>query len=390
MPRSLNGVFFNRPVTIFQVMSGLANAAGAINLGQGFPDEDGPREILEAAAAALIEGPNQYAPVAGLPALREAVAQAGRRFYGLDYDWRSEVLVTAGATEGLAAALFGFLEPGDEAVLFAPFYDSYLPIIEAAGATARIVRLSPPDWAIDRDALLAALTPRTKLLLLNTPHNPTGAVASDGELELIAETAIDRDLIVICDEVYEHLVFDGRVHRPLATLPGMRERTLRVGSAGKTFSLTGWRIGYLSGPERLIAGAMKAHQFITYTCPPHLQAAVAFGLDLGDDYYSAFLAGMETRRNLMRDGLARAGFEVLPCAGTYFMTVDIRSVGYEGDDVAFCREITEAAKVCAVPVSAFYPQGDEAAPRSYARFCFCKTPATLIEAAARLSQYFRA
>jgi aspartate/methionine/tyrosine aminotransferase len=388
MPPPLNPVFFDRPVTIFQVMSALANAAGAINLGQGFPDEDGPAEILKAAADALLRGPNQYAPVSGVPALREAVARANKRFYGLDIDWRTETLVTAGATEGLAAAFLGFLRPGDEAVIFAPFYDSYLPLIEAAGARARVVRLTPPEWRIEAAALDAALGPRTKLIVVNTPHNPTGAVASESELSHLAACAVERDLIVVCDEVYEHLVFDGGAHRPLMAFPGMRERALRIGSAGKTFSLTGWRIGYLTGAERLIAGAMKAHQFLTYTSPPHLQTAVAAGLDFGDGYYQQFTAAMAEKRDLMREGLLAAGFDVQPCRGTYFMTVDIRSVGYDGDDMAFCREITEKAKVCAVPVSAFYPAGDVAAPRRYARFCFCKKRDVLEEASRRLKAYF--
>ncbi|NWG72150.1 MAG: aminotransferase [Parvularculaceae bacterium] len=388
MDRSLNTVFSQRPVTIFQVMSALADDAGAINLGQGFPDEDGPRTILEKAAAAILEGPNQYSPVSGLPVLREAVARANKRFYELEVDWRTETLVAAGATEGLAACFFGFLQPGDEAIIFAPFYDSYLPVIEAAGARARIVHLKPPKWSINGAALDAAITPATKLIVVNSPHNPSGSVVSDEELNLVADRAIRHDLIVICDEVYEHLVYDGRRHRPLMTLPGMRERTVRLGSAGKTFSLTGWRIGYITGPEHLIAGAMKAHQFIAYTCPPALQLAVAEGLDFPDVYYDDFVRGMQARRDLLRAGLADAGFDVVPCAGTYFMTVDIRSVGYDGDDMAFCREITTKAKVCAVPVSAFYQQGDDHAPRRFARFCFCKKPEVLAEASARLKRYF--
>ncbi len=384
----LNPVFAARPVTIFQVMSSLANEAGAINLGQGFPDEDGPREILEAAAREILTRQNQYAPVAGVPELRQAVARANQRFYGLDIDWKSETLVVAGATEGLAACFFGFLNPGDEAIIFAPFYDSYLPVIEAAGARARIVHLEPPSWEIRAEALDAAITPATRLIVVNTPHNPSGSVVSDAELELLADRARRHGLIAVCDEVYEHLLFDRRRLRPLMTLPGMRERTVRIGSAGKTFSLTGWRIGYLTGPEPLITGAMKAHQFITYTSPPAFQHAVALGLDFPDAYYERFLAGMQERRDIMRAGLESAGFDVQPCAGTYFMTVDIRSVGYNGDDMSFCRDITMNAKVCAVPVSAFYPQQDEKAPRHYARFCFCKKREVLEEASARLRRYF--
>jgi len=384
----LNPIFAARPVTIFQVMSALANETGAINLGQGFPDEDGPREILEAAAREILDRQNQYAPVAGVPELRQAVASANKRFYGLEIDWKSETLIVAGATEGLAACFFGFLNRGEEAIIFAPFYDSYLPVIEATGARARIVHLEPPTWRITAEALDAAVTPATRLIVFNTPHNPSGSVISDEELELLADRARRHDLIAVCDEVYEHLLFDGRRHRPLMTLPGMRERTVRIGSAGKTFSLTGWRIGYLTGPEPLITGAMKAHQFITYTSPPGLQHAIALGLDFQDTYYERFLAGMQEKRDIMRAGLMSAGFDVQPCAGTYFMTVDIRSVGYHGDDMSFCRDITTKAGVCAVPVSAFYPQKDEKAPRHFARFCFCKKREVLEEASARLKRYF--
>ncbi|MEE2691228.1 MAG: aminotransferase [Pseudomonadota bacterium] len=389
MTHSLNPVFARRPVTIFQVMTGLASEHGAINLGQGFPDEDGPKEILEAAARAVVEGPNQYAPVMGLPALREAVARSNKRFYSLDVDPQTEVLVVAGATEGLASAFLAFLNPGDEAVLFAPFYDSYAPMIEAAGGRARFVNLAPPGWRIDAAALEAAITEKTKLIVLNSPQNPTGHVIGREELEIVAAAARRHDLLVVCDEVYEHLIFDGAPHLPLMALPGMRERCVRIGSAGKTFSLTGWRIGYVTGPAPLIAGLMKAHQYVAYTCPSHLQKAVATGLDMDDDYYARFAAGMQEKRDLMRSGLAEAGFEVLACEGTYFMLVDIRSVGFSGDDMSFCREITESAKVAAVPASAFY-HASTPGPTHYARFCFCKKRAVIEEASARLKRYFGA
>lgn len=385
--RALNPVFAGRPVTIFQEMTALANAAGAINLGQGFPDEDGPAELLEAAARALVEGPNQYAPVMGVPALRAAVARSNRRFYGVDADPDTEVLVAAGATEALAAAFLAFLNPGEEAVLFAPFYDSYAPMVEAAGARARFVNLDAPSWRIDAAALEAAIGPKTKLIVLNSPHNPTGHVVARDELEIVAAAARKHDLLVVCDEVYEHLIFDGAPHTPLMTLEGMRERCVRIGSAGKTFSVTGWRIGYATGPAPLVSGLMKAHQYVAYTCPSHLQKAVAQGLDMDDAYYARFVAAMQEKRDLMRAGLLAAGFDALACEGTYFMLVDIGSVGYAGGDRAFCRDIAEKAKVAAVPVSAFY-HASAPGPSHYARFCFCKKRDVLEEASRRLKAYF--
>lgn len=386
MTPPLNPVFANRPMTIFAVMSALAREHGAINLGQGFPDEDGPAALIESAVKAMRAGPNQYAPVQGAEPLRQALAEANRRFYGIDVDWRTETLVTAGATAALASAFLSFLQPGDEAILLAPVYDTYAPIVEAAGAVPKIVNLTPPHWRICRSQILAAVTTKTRVIAINTPHNPTGRALTLEELQTIADIAIDRDLLVICDEVYEHLLFDGRRHIPLMTFPGMRDRCVRIGSAGKTFSMTGWRIGYVTGPERLITGMMKAHQFIAYVCPPHLQIAVAEGLRFDDDYYRAFTAGMQAKRDRMVSGLAAAGFDVLPCEGTYFATVDIASVGRD-DDMAFCREITEKAGVAAVPVSAFYPNAAEA-PKRYARFCFCKKADVLDEASRRLKKYF--
>ncbi|MCB2114026.1 MAG: aminotransferase [Parvularculaceae bacterium] len=387
MKARLNPVFADRPMTIFAVMSALARDHDAVNLGQGFPDEDGPEEIVEAAARAIRSGPNQYAPVQGTPELRKAVAFANKRFYGLDIDWSKETLVTAGATEALAAAFFSTLRPGDDALLVAPTYDCYAPIVEAAGARAVYYSPKPPQWRIRRDELNAAITPATRVIAINTPHNPTGRVLTRDELQIVADIAIERDLIVICDEVYEHLIFDGLAHIPLMTLPGMRERCVRIGSAGKTFSMTGWRIGYATGPEELITGMMKTHQFLTYTCPPHLQFAIAEGLAFGDEYYSGFVSQMQMKRDFITQGLARIGFEVSPCEGTYFATADIRPVGRD-DDAAFCNEITTKAGVAAVPVSAFYPANSGAAPRHYARFCFCKHREVLEEAIARLEKYF--
>lgn len=386
MTRSLNPVFSDRPQSIFPAMSALARKHDAINLGQGFPDEDGPAEILELAARALREGPNQYAPVEGIPELRAAVAADNRRFYDLDIDAETETLVVSGATEGLAAAFLGFLAPGDEAIALAPFYECYAPQIEAAGARLVPVSLAPPGWRLDGEMLARAITNKTRLIVINTPHNPLGKVMTREELETVADAARRHDLIVICDEVYEHLLFDGRAHVPLMTLPGMFERCVRIGSAGKTFSLTGFRIGYVTGSARLITGVMKAHQHLAYTSPVPLQRAVAAGLALSDEYYRRFRSDMEGKRDRLAAGLASAGFDVLPCEGTYFITVDIRSVGRE-DDAAFCREITEHAKVAAVPISAFYHPSQGDAPRHFARFCFCKRPEVLDEAAARLKAY---
>ncbi len=387
MTRSLNPVFANRPQSIFPTMSRLAREHDAINLGQGFPDEDGPAEIRRLAAQRIADGPNQYAPVEGVPSLRRAVAADNKRFYDLDVDPETETLVTSGATEALAAAFLGFLSSGDEAIVLAPFYECYAPQIEAAGARLVPVNLAPPDWRLSAEVLSAAVTPAAKLIVINTPHNPLGKVMNVEELEIVAAVARKHDLIVVCDEVYEHLIFDGRDHATLLSLPGMFERAVRIGSAGKTFSLTGFRIGYATGPAPLITGIMKAHQHLGYTSPAPLQEAVAHGLAFGDEYYAAFRADMQAKRDRISDGLAAAGFDVLPCEGTYFVTVDIRSVGRD-DDVAFCREITEKAKVCAVPISAFYHPSQDDCPRYFARFCFCKKPDVLDEAARRLKAYF--
>ena len=387
MTRPFNPVFANRPKSIFPTMSALARAHDAVNLGQGLPDEDGPREILDIAARALLDGPNQYVPVEGLPVLRAAVARANKRFYDIDIDPEEGALVVAGATEGLAAAFLAFLQPGDEVILFAPFYECYAPQIEAAGARPVFVELAAPDWRIEEAPIAQALSARTRMIVVNTPHNPTGRVLTREELEIVAGVATVRDLIVLCDEVYEHMVFDGRAHIPLMTLPGMMDRTVRMGSAGKTFSLTGWRLGYAAGPPDLIGAIARAHQFIAYTCPGHLQTAVAAGLDLGDDYFAGLTRAMETRRDHLKAKLEEIGFICLPCEGAYFLSVDIESVGARDGDAAFCRRLTMDAKVAAVPVSAFY-HPDIAAPATrYARFCFAKKFAVLDEAAARLAAF---
>jgi len=384
--KTLNTLLSNTGTTIFTVMSALAVQHGSINLGQGFPDTDGPADVLRAAADALFDGRNQYPPMAGVPELRQAVAAANRRFYGLDIDPDSEVVVTSGATEAITACLMALLDPGDEVVLIEPLYDTYLPVVRLLGAVPKLVRLSPPHWALPRGELAAAFGPKTKAILLNTPMNPASKVFTAEELGFIAGLLQKHDAYAVCDEVYEHLVFDGVRHIPLMTLPGMRERCLRIGSAGKTFSATGWKVGYISAPKALAGVAIKAHQNLTFTTAPNLQRAAAVGLAKDDAYFAALAGGLQAKRDLLSEGLARIGFDVLPAKGTYFVTTDFRPLGFNGDDAAFCRHITEAAKVTAIPVTAFY---EGAAPNHFARFAFCKRDEVLIEALARLERLFR-
>ncbi len=371
--------------TIFTVMSALAVEHDAINLGQGFPDTDGPADLLDAAAAALFDGRNQYPPMPGVAELRAAVAAHDRRFYGIPAD-PAQVVVTSGATEAIAACLAAVLDPGDEVVLFEPLYDTYLPVVRLLGAIPRLVRLAPPGWALPHAALAAAFGPRTKALLLNTPMNPTGKVFDRDELGCIAGLLARHDAYAICDEVYEHLTFDGHRHIPLMTLPGMAERTLRIGSAGKTFSFTGWKVGYVTAPAALVPVVAKAHQNLTFATAPSLQRAVAIGLGKDDAYFAGLAATLQAKRDRLASGLAGLGMDVLACHGSYFVTADFRPLGFAGDDVAFCRHITEAARVTAVPVTAFYDAPDP--PRHYARFAFCKQDAVLDAAVARLAAHF--
>ena len=380
-----NSVLSGYGTTIFEVMSRLAAAHGAVNLGQGFPEGLEPADVLDVAAQAVSEGPHQYPSMMGITALRQAVAAHSRRFYGLDVDWEREVMVTSGATEALADCLLGLIEPGDEVVLLEPLYDSYLPIVRRAGGIPRTVRLEPPHWELPREALAAAFSDRTKLILLNSPMNPAGKVFDADELAFIAELVLRHDTYAVCDEVYEHILFDGRRHVPLMTLPGMRERTLRIGSAGKTFSLTGWKIGYVTAAPALLQPVAKCHQFITFTTPPNLQAAVAYGLGKDDGYFQVLADGLQVRRDRLAEGLRAIGFATLDCQGTYFLTTDVRPLGIVEPDADFCRRITVEAGVAAVPVSAFYTRADVG---HYVRFCFAKTDAAIDEALLRLGRYF--
>ncbi len=366
--------------TIFTQMSALAVETNSVNLGQGFPDSDGPAEVAEAARRAIADGHNQYPPLPGIAPLREAVAEHRRRFRGQDFDPDGEVLVTAGATEALAAAMLALTGPGDEVVTFEPYYDSYAAGIALSGATRRVVTLQAPDWSFDPDALRAAFTPATKALLLNTPHNPTGTVFSRDEMMLIAELCCEHDIVAVTDEVYEHLVFDGE-HIALATLPGMAERTLTVSSAGKIFSLTGGKIGWACGPAELVAAVRTAKQFLTFVSGAPFQHAVAVGLRLGDDFFDGYTAEMKAKRDRLCAGLAGTGLEVLVPEGTYFASCDIRSIG-ETNGIDFCLGLPERAGVVAVPTMVFYDDREAGAP--IIRFAFCKKDEVLDEAVRRL------
>ena len=383
--KSGNALLSSYGTTIFEVMSRLSDEHGAINLGQGFPDDRGPADVLQTAADALLTGWNQYPPMMGTPGLRQALAAHAARFYGLDVDWKTETMVTSGATEALTACLLGLINPGDEVVLFQPMYDSYLPIIRLAGGVPRFVSLKAPDWSFGRADLEAAFSPRTKLVLINDPLNPAAKVFDRAELELIAEFVQRHDALAVCDEVYEHLVFDGRRHIPLMALPGMRDRCLKIGSAGKTFSLTGWKVGYVTAAPHLLQPVAKAHQFLTFTTPPNLQAAVAYGLGKEEGYFTGLAAGLQAKRDRLSAGLASVGFDVLPSAGTYFVAADISRFGFDGDDQAFCRWLVAEAKVAAIPVSAFFVEN---APTSVVRFCFSKKDEVLDTAIERLRNRF--
>jgi aspartate/methionine/tyrosine aminotransferase len=369
----MNPLYANMPTTVFERMSALAREHQAVNLGQGFPDFGWPDDVVASAAEALTSGSNQYPPMRGLAELREAVAGHYRRHQGLEVDSES-VTVTSGATEALAASLMALISPGDEVLLFQPLYDAYLPLVLRAGGVPRFIRLTPPGWRITAEALAEAMTDKTRLVVFNNPHNPSARVFTEAELALLAEACVRHDAIAVSDEVWEHVVFDGRRHIPLPALPGMAGRTVKIGSAGKIFSLTGWKVGWAVAPPGLAAPIAKAHQFLTFTTAPNLQAAAAFGLGKQDDYFETMRADFADARDTLAEGLEDAGYAVLPAEGTYFLSVDLAASGIEADDSTFCERAVREAGVAAIPISSFYA---EQPVTEVVRLCFAKRPETL-------------
>ncbi len=379
----MNPLYASLPDTIFDVMSGLARETNAVNLGQGFPEWDGPEDIRRRAAEAVMTGPNQYPPMRGVPALREAVAEHYGRLQGVALDWKAEVTVTSGATEGLAAALLCVLSPGDEVVLFEPMYDSYLPMLRRAGATARFVRLKPPHWRIDPQELAAAFNDKTRAVVLNTPLNPSASVLDADDLALIAEQCVKHDCVAISDEVWEHCVFDGAAHQSMLAAPGMRDRTIKIGSAGKMFSMTGWKVGFACAAPKLTEAFAKAHQFLTFTTPPNLQQAVAFGLIKPQEHFDGMRQQLVRARNRLATALKQEGFRILASAGTYFMGIDLRASGIDMGDADFAVRAVKECGVATIPFSAFYASPPET---SLVRLCFAKSDATLDRGVERLSK----
>jgi N-succinyldiaminopimelate aminotransferase len=381
----MNPIFANAETSVFETMSRLARERQAINLGQGFPDDSGPDDVRAKAAEAVVGGWNQYPPMMGLFELRAAIAAHYRRFQALELDPDGEIMVTSGATEALAGALLALIEPGDEVVLFQPMYDAYLPMVRRAGGVPRFVTLRPPEWAIKERDLAAAFSNRTRVVLFNNPLNPAGAVYGGDALALLARFCVKYDAIAICDEVWEHVIFDGRSHAPLIAQQGMRERAVKIGSAGKIFSLTGWKVGFVCAAPGIMNALAKAHQFITFTTPPNLQSAVAYGLAKDESYFSAMRRSFQRSRDRFSQGLRGRGISALPSAGTYFLNIDIAPLGWS-DDLAFCSWLVKEHGVAAIPVSAFYA---EDAIRNVVRFCFAKKDSTLDDALARLDHVAR-
>lgn len=382
----MNTVFSELPTTIFDHMSGLARELNAVNLGQGFPDDPGPEDVRQAAADAVLNGWNQYPPMMGLPELRHAIAEHYRRFQGIDLEPLAETMVTSGATEALAAAILAVVSPGDEVVLFQPMYDAYLPLVLRAGGVPRFVNLAPPLWTFTREDLEQAFTPRTRAVLFNNPLNPCATVFPQEQLALLAEFCVRYDATAICDEVWEHVLFDNRRHVSMLAIDGMRERTIKIGSAGKIFSLTGWKVGLVAAAPPLMKVLAKAHQFLTFTTAPNLQIAVAKGLMKDDDYFSSMRAGFQRSRDRFVSDLESIGFDVMPSHGTYFVNVDISQLSGL-DDVPFSDRLVREFGVASIPVSAFYSQN---ANRSTIRFCFAKKDSTLDEGLSRIRRAARA
>ncbi len=376
----MNGIFASLETSVFETMSRLAREHGAINLGQGFPDDPGPEDVRRKAAEAVVDGWNQYPPMLGLPELREAVAAHYRHHQGIALDPGAEVMVTSGATEALADCLFALIEPGDEVVLIQPMYDAYLPLVRRAGGVPRFVTLRPPEWRLDEDELARAFSPRTRAVLLNNPLNPTGTVFPRAALELLARHAERAGAVVIADEVWEHVIFDGREHVSVLAVPALRERAVKIGSAGKIFSLTGWKVGFVCAAPEFLRQVARAHQFVTFTTAPSLQSAVAYGLGKEDSYFSGMRAELAAKRDRVASGLSAAGLSALPVEGTYFLNIDLEPLGVT-DDVGFCARLVTEGGVAAIPVSAFYAEN---AVRTVARFCFAKADATLDAAIERL------
>jgi N-succinyldiaminopimelate aminotransferase len=381
----MNRLFANLPTTVFEVMSSLARETGAINLGQGFPDDPGPEDVRRAAADAVLNGYNQYPSMMGIPELRSAIAAHYKHWQGVDLDANTEVMVTSGATEALAGAILGIVEPGDEVVLFEPMYDAYLPLVRLAGGVPKFVTLQPPHFRLTEEALANAFSPRTKAVVFNNPLNPTATVFANEDLSLLAAFCRKFDAIAISDEVWEHVVFDGRKHQPVLGLEGMRERSVKIGSAGKIFSLTGWKVGFVCAAPHIMKVLAKSHQFLAFTTAPNLQAAVAYGLAKDDAYFEGMRKNFARSRDRFTDGLRTLGFDVIPSQGTYFVNIDIAPLG-ETDDVAFCRRLVMEHGVAAIPVSAFYAEG---AVKSVVRFCFAKKDSTLDAGLERLAKAIR-
>ena len=378
-----SAVFSHLPTTIFEEMSGLARARNAVNLGQGFPDAPGPMALRRKAAEAVLDGYNQYPPMAGLPSLRQAVARHYNATQGLDLDWASEVTVTSGATEALAAAFLGLVEPGDEVVMFQPVYDAYAPIVRRAGGVPVLASLRPPAFRWDRAMLEGLFTAKTRVVALNNPLNPAGIVYERADLALLAEFCVRFDAVAVCDEVWEQVVFDGRIHLPLISFPGMRERCVKIGSAGKMFGLTGWKVGFICAAPTLTQVLSKTHQFLTFTTPPNLQEAVAWGLDNGEDWFSVMAPGLQESRDRLTAGLIAEGFCVIPSQGTYFLNIDLPASGITLPDRAFALYAVQQAGIASIPVSAFY---ETDAVTTILRLCFCKEDATLDEGIIRLAR----